>query len=85
MLDYNRKSDYNIVNERILMGGCINMDCENCDYKEMYFMLLRSTEKAINLLIKAHQECEDLYLSATMNEKPEVKTVIKLCSIRGNE
>lgn len=85
MLDYNRKSDYNVVNERILMGGCINMDCENCDYKEMYFMLLRSTEKAINSLIKAQQECEDLYLSAAMNEKPGGEKVIKLCSIRNNE
>lgn len=63
------------------------MGSENCDYKEMYLVLLRSTEKAINLLIKAQQECEELYLSATMNEKPEAeaKAVIKLCSIRGNE
>ena len=61
------------------------MDCENCDYKEMYFTLLRSTEKAINLPIKAQQECEDLYLSAAMNEKKGGETVIKLCPIRDNE
>lgn len=34
------------------------------DYKEMYLTLFRATEKAINLLISAQQECEDLYLSA---------------------
>lgn len=34
------------------------------DYKEMYFSLFRATEKAINLLIAAQQECEELYLSA---------------------
>ena len=85
MLDYSRKCDYSVIDERILMGGCINMDCENCDYKEMYFTLLRSTEKAINLLIKAQQECEDLYLSAAMNEKTGGETVIKLCPIRDNE
>ena len=34
------------------------------DYKEMYLSLFRATEKAINLLIAAQQECEELYLSA---------------------
>ena len=34
------------------------------DYKEMYFRLFRATEDAIELLIKAQQECEEMYLSA---------------------
>ena len=35
------------------------------DYKELYFKLFRATEKAINLLIDAQRECEELYLSGT--------------------
>ena len=38
------------------------------DYKEMYLKLFRATEKAIDLLISAQQECEELYISA-----PEAK------------
>ena len=33
------------------------------DYKEMYFKLFRATEVAINILIKAQQECEEMYIS----------------------
>lgn len=33
------------------------------DYKEMYLKLFRATEKAINELINAQQECEELYLN----------------------
>ena len=32
------------------------------DYKEMYLKMVRATESAINTLIKAQQECEELYL-----------------------
>lgn len=35
------------------------------DYKEMYLLLMRETEKAIRILIKAQQDCEEMYLSAT--------------------
>lgn len=35
------------------------------DYKEMYFHLMRDTEKAIQILIKAQQDCEEMYLSAS--------------------
>ena len=38
------------------------------DYKEMYLKLFRATEKAINELIAAQQECEELYLNS---EEPE--------------
>lgn len=39
------------------------------DYKEMYLKMVRTTEKAINLLIKAQQECEELYLSDSDEEE----------------
>jgi hypothetical protein len=32
------------------------------DYKEMYLKLFRASEQAINILIKAQQECEELYI-----------------------
>lgn len=34
------------------------------DYKELYFKLLRETEKAVRILVQAQQDCEELYLSA---------------------
>ena len=40
------------------------------DYKELYFKLFRATEKAINLLIDAQRECEELYLSGTEERLP---------------
>ena len=33
------------------------------DYKEMYLKMVRASEKAINILIEAQRECEELYLS----------------------
>ena len=42
------------------------------DYKEMYLKLFRASEKAVNLLIAAQQECEEMYLSAS---EPELKIV----------
>ncbi len=33
------------------------------DYKYMYFKLFHATEDAINLLISAQQEAEEIYLS----------------------
>ena len=35
------------------------------DYKEMYLHLMRETEKAARILIKAQQDCEEMYLSAS--------------------
>lgn len=32
------------------------------DYKELYYTLLRETEKALRLLIEAQQDCEDRIL-----------------------
>ena len=32
------------------------------DYQEMYLYLMRKTESAIRILVKAQQDCEELYL-----------------------
>ena len=45
------------------------------DYREMYFTLMRETEKAIKLLIAAQQKCEELYLTA--DDEPEESTAQK--------
>lgn len=34
------------------------------DYKKMYYELFRASEEAIQILIKAQQRCEEMYLSA---------------------
>ncbi|WP_369283113.1 hypothetical protein [Oscillibacter sp. GMB15532] len=38
------------------------------DYKEMYLKLFRASEEAVNRLIAAQQECEELYLSQDERE-----------------
>lgn len=38
------------------------------DYKELYPKLFRASEKAVNGLIAAQRECEELYLS---QDEPE--------------
>lgn len=38
------------------------------DYKEMYLKLFRATETAINNLIAAQQECEEMYINAPETE-----------------
>ncbi|MBD5119213.1 MAG: hypothetical protein HDT37_08910 [Clostridiales bacterium] len=35
------------------------------DYKEMYLHLMRNTEKAIQILIEAQRDCEEMYLCAS--------------------
>ena len=42
------------------------------DYKELYLKLFRASEKAVNILITAQQECEELYIS---QPEPELKIV----------
>lgn len=39
------------------------------DYEKMYLTLLRATEEAVNLLIAAQRECEELYISS---EEPKI-------------
>ena len=33
------------------------------NYKEMYLKMMRASEQAIRTLIKAQQECEEMYVS----------------------
>lgn len=42
------------------------------DYKELYFKLFRASEEAINALIKAQKECEELVLS---QPEPRLKVI----------
>ncbi len=38
------------------------------DYEKMYHTLFRATESAVNILIAAQRECEDLYINAPETE-----------------
>lgn len=38
------------------------------DYKEMYLKMFRASEKAINIIIDAQQECEEMFMSAPDTE-----------------
>lgn len=40
------------------------------DYREIYLIMARETEKAINILIDAQKRCEELYISA---EEPRLE------------
>jgi len=40
------------------------------DWKEMYLHLFRETEKAINILVEAQQQCEEMYINAP---EPEIR------------
>ncbi|WP_312159698.1 hypothetical protein [Oscillibacter sp.] len=42
------------------------------DYKEMYLKLFRASEEAVNILIAAQRECEELYLSSP---EPELNVI----------
>lgn len=42
------------------------------DYQEMYLKLFRASEEAVNILIAAQQECEELYIS---QPEPELRIV----------
>ena len=42
------------------------------DYKEMYLKLFRASEQAINMLIQAQRECEELYIS---QPEPDLKVI----------
>lgn len=41
------------------------------DYKEMYSVMVRTTERAIRELVNAQRYCEKLYLEQTENEANE--------------
>ncbi len=38
------------------------------DYKKMYLTMFRASEEAVNLLIEAQRECEEMYVSAPETE-----------------
>ncbi len=40
------------------------MGMETVDYKEMYKKMFQASELAINILIAAQRECEEMYISA---------------------
>jgi len=42
------------------------------DYREMYFKMLRASEEAIDILIAAQQEAEEIYMSSP---EPELKVI----------
>jgi len=44
------------------------------DYKEMYLKMVRAAEDAQRILIKAQQECEELYLASSDDEEQTQKT-----------
>ena len=37
--------------------------CDTCVYKTMYLHLAKAAEDALRILIKAQQECEDIFLN----------------------
>lgn len=43
------------------------------DYQEMYYKMNRAMEKAINILIEAQRECEEVYLAQTDPPEEEKK------------
>lgn len=47
------------------------------DYQQMYLTMVRAAEKALNILIEAQQECEEIYLSGE-------ETEITLLPVQGN-
>lgn len=34
------------------------------DYKQMYYIMMNAAEQAINILIDAQRQCEELYINA---------------------
>lgn len=39
------------------------------DYKKMYYIMFRASEKALNIIIEAQRKCEEMYLSAEDTEE----------------
>ena len=38
------------------------------DYKEMYLIMFRAAESAINFLLEAQRKCEEMYMTAEETE-----------------
>lgn len=43
------------------------------DYEKMYLTMVNAAEEAINLLIQAQRECEELYISSLEQEDSETE------------
>lgn len=41
----------------------------SADYKKMYLKMVQETERAINILINAQRECEEIYISTCGDEE----------------
>lgn len=51
-------------------NGRVNMP----DYEKMYLTMVNAAEEAINRLIQAQQECEELYISSSEQEDSETES-----------
>ena len=68
---YNGEYGY-ITYLKYVQGDEIMDEDRNVDYKEMYLTLLRVTEKAMELLITAQRECEELYIEAVEHQPKSI-------------
>lgn len=41
------------------------------DYKELYLKIMRASEEAINKIIEAQRECEEMYVRLSESEEDE--------------
>lgn len=53
------------------------------DYQAMYTKLLIATEAAINILIDAQRECEEIYISS-ISPEPELRFLPQVVSSEDN-
>ncbi|MBR5783051.1 MAG: hypothetical protein IKY33_02365 [Clostridia bacterium] len=49
----------------------------------MYYIMFNATEKAINLLIEAQQQCEELFVEADTNQPPNYTITYKSAETEG--
>lgn len=47
-------------------------------YKEMYLKMVRASEEALNILIKAQQECENVYIKYGCSDGEEEKKLFSI-------
>jgi len=44
---------------------------EQQEYKEMYIVMMKEMERAINIMIAAQRRCEEMYINACASNKGE--------------
>lgn len=53
------------------------MSDSEVDYNQMYLTMVRASEQAIGLLIRAQRQCEEQYvLTAASEDQPEIAPMI---------